>query len=152
MTKITDGIQKTITLQAPQSRVWRALTDHREFGEWFRVKLSGPFRPGTVVTGEMTFPGYEHYPWRAIVERMEPESLFSFRWHDFDEASGQDVAEQPTTLVEFRLTPADGGATTLTITETGFDALPDPRRFDVLRDNTEGWAIQSENLSKYVST
>lgn len=148
---MSDRIVKTVELKAPVSRVWRALTDHNEFGQWFRVKLDGPFKPGTVSTGQMTYPSFEHYPWLAVVERMEPERLFSFRWHDFDEKSGTDVAKQPATLVEFRLEPTAEG-TRLTITESGFEALPDPRRLEVLRGNTEGWNIQANNIAAYVAT
>jgi uncharacterized protein YndB with AHSA1/START domain len=147
---MTDRIVKTVELKAPVSRVWRALTDHEEFGQWFRVKLDEPFKPGAVSSGQMTYPGYEHYPWLAVVERMEPERLFSFRWHDFDEKSGIDVAKQPTTLVEFRLEPTAEG-TRLTITESGFEALSNPRRLEVLRGNTEGWNIQANNIAAYVA-
>lgn len=152
MQNTEDRIEKTIDLSAPVPRVWRALTDHAEFGEWFQVKLSGPFQPGALVTGKMTFPGYEHYPWRATVERMEPEVLFSFRWHDFDEKSDKDVSEQPTTLVEFRLEAIDNESTRLHITESGFAALPDPRRFEVFRENTQGWGIQADSIARYVTT
>lgn len=148
---MADRIVKTVELKAPVSRVWRALTDHNEFGQWFRVKLDGPFKPGAVSTGQMTYPGFEHYPWRAVVERMEPERLFSFRWHDFDEKSGVEVSKQPTTLVEFRLEPIAEG-TRLTITESGFESLSDPRRLEVLRDNTKGWNIQADNIAGYVAT
>jgi uncharacterized protein YndB with AHSA1/START domain len=148
--QMTDRIVKTIELKAPVARVWRALTDHVEFGQWFRVKLDQPFTPGALSTGKMTYPGYEHYPWRAIVERMEPECLFSFRWHDFDEKSGIDVAKQPTTRVEFRLEPTEGG-TRLTITESGFESLSDHRRLEVLRGNTEGWNIQADNIAAHVT-
>jgi uncharacterized protein YndB with AHSA1/START domain len=106
---MVDRIVKEIELKAPISRVWQALSDHNEFGQWFRVKLDGPFKPGAASTGKMTYPGYEHYPWLAVVERMEHERLLSFRWHDFDEKSGVDVSNQPTTLVEFRLEPPAGG-------------------------------------------
>src|SRR6266849_4485250 len=75
-----DRIEKRIELKAPVSRVWRALTDHREFGEWFRVKLDGPFVPGQVSRGQITYPGYEHVKWEAVVQKMEPERLFSFTW------------------------------------------------------------------------
>jgi uncharacterized protein YndB with AHSA1/START domain len=142
-------IVKVVALKAPISRVWRAISDYKEFGQWFRVDLDGPFEPGALSTGKMTFPGHEHYPWRATIERMEPERLMSFSWHDFDEKSGLDVAEQATMLVEFRLEPTAEG-TRLTITESGFEALPDPRRLEVLRDNTEGWNIQAEQLIAYV--
>ncbi|PZN33227.1 MAG: vanillate O-demethylase oxidoreductase VanB [Proteobacteria bacterium] len=147
---MTDRIVKQVELQAPVSRVWRALTDHEEFGQWFRVKLDGPFKPGALSTGQVTYPGYEHYPWRAVVERMEPERLFSFRWNDFDEKSGLDISEQPSTLVEFRLEPTDTG-TRLTIIESGFESLPDHRRLEVLRSNTEGWDIQANNIAVHVT-
>ncbi len=152
MANTEDKIEKTVVLAAPVSRVWRALTDHEEFGQWFQVKLSGPFQPGAVVTGKMTFPGYEDYPWRAHVEQMEHERLFSFRWHDFDKTLDKDVSEQPTTLVEFRLEAVDSGSTRLQITESGFAALPEPRRVEVFRENTAGWDIQADNIEKHVTS
>ena len=148
---MSDRIIKTIKLKAPISRVWRALSDHQEFGQWFRVKLDGPFKPGTVSTGKMTYPGYEHCPWLAIVERMEHERLLAFRWHDFDEKSGAEISKQPTTRVEFQLEPIAEG-TRLTITESGFEALADHRRLEVLRGNTEGWNIQADNIAAHVTT
>lgn len=148
---MTDRIVKTVELRAPLSRVWRALSDHDEFGQWFRVKLDGPFTPGAVSRGRITYPGSEHYPWLAVVERMEHERLLSFRWHDFDDRSGIDISMQPTTLVEFRLEPTAEG-TRLTITESGFEALPDHRRLEVLRGNTEGWNIQANNIAVHVAT
>jgi uncharacterized protein YndB with AHSA1/START domain len=145
-----NSIEKVVELAAPVSRVWRALTDHEQFGEWFRVKLDGPFEAGAVSTGKMTYPGFEGWPWLATVERIEPQRLFSFRWHDADSKSGVPLAEQPTTLVEFRLEPTAKG-TRLVITESGFEALPNPRRLEVLRSNTEGWNIQAGNLAAYVA-
>jgi uncharacterized protein YndB with AHSA1/START domain len=148
---VTDQIVKTVTLKAPVARVWRALADHNEFGQWFRVKLDQPFAPGALSTGKITYPGAEHYPWRATVERMEKERLLSFRWHHFDENSDVDVSEQPTTLVEFRLEPVPDG-TRLTITESGFDSLPDARRAEIVRGNTEGWNIQADHIAAHVAS
>jgi uncharacterized protein YndB with AHSA1/START domain len=145
-----DRIEKVITLDAPVSRVWRALTDFEEFGQWFRVALDGPFRAGEVSTGKMTYPGYEGWPWRATVERMEHETLFAFRWHDHDEKSGVDIAKQPTTRVEFRLEAIPDG-TRLTITESGFSAIALPRRLEVMRGNREGWDIQAKNIAEHVA-
>ena len=146
---MADRIVKMVELNAPISRVWRAISDHQEFGQWFRVKLDGPFKPGLVSTGQMTFPGYEHYPWLAIVERVEHEKLLSFRWHHFDEKSCVAVTDQPTTLVEFYLEPLAGG-TRLTIIESGFEDIPDPRRLEILRDNSEGWSIQANHIAAHV--
>jgi len=80
---MNDRIEKRIELKAPRSRVWRALTDYREFGEWFRVKLDGPFVPGQLSRGHITYPGYEHLQWQAVVQTIEPETLFSFTWHPY---------------------------------------------------------------------
>ncbi len=144
---MNDRIEKVIELNAPVSRVWRALTDHREFGQWFRVDLDGPFRVGSVSRGAMTYPGYECLPWEAVVKRMDPERLFAFSWVDVDPQTG--TRSDATTLVEFRLEPTAAG-TRLTITESGFDALPDPRRLEALRENTRGWDIQARNLATHV--
>src|SRR5215216_6366366 len=119
----TNTIEKSIELKAPVSRVWRALTDHNEFGEWFRVKIDGPFVPGEVSRGRILSPGFDHVKWEATVQTMEPEKLFSFTWHPYAIDPNTDYSKEPTTLVEFRLEPKDGG-TLLVITESGFDALP----------------------------
>jgi uncharacterized protein YndB with AHSA1/START domain len=147
---MSNSIEKRIELKAPVSTVWRALTDHCEFGEWFRVKLDGPFEPGKVVRGHITYPGYEHYKWEATVQKMEPEQLFSFTWHPYAIDPAVDYSQESTTLVEFRLEPKDGG-TLLILTESGFDAIPKERRFEAFRMNDNGWAIQMTNIERHVA-
>jgi uncharacterized protein YndB with AHSA1/START domain len=151
---MNDRIEKWIELRAPVSRVWRALTDYREFGDWFRVKLDGPFVQGQVSRGNMTYPGYEHVKWEAVVERMEPERVFAFRWphpksFDRDQYSG-DHSKDPTTLVEFRLEPTPKG-TLLVLTESGFDQLPADLRLEAFRRNEAGWTEQMRNIEAYVA-
>src|SRR5258708_11089428 len=119
----TDRIEKTIVLKAPRARVWRALTDHEEFGAWFRVNLESPFREGATVRGRITYPGFEHATMEVVVERIEPERLFSYRWHPYAVDPSVDYSPEPTTLVEFRLDEAEGG-TVLTIVESGFGQIP----------------------------
>ena len=144
-------IEKHIELAAPVARVWRAITDAREFGEWFQVALDGPFVPGQEIRGRITHPGYEHVVWRATVNEMQPERLFSFTWHPYAIERGVDYTNEPTTLVEFRLEPTSSG-TRLTITESGFENIPPHRRADALRMNDQGWAQQVLNVSHYVAT
>ncbi len=147
-------IEKQIELKASVSRVWRALTDYREFGEWFRVKLDGPFVPGQTVRGQITYPGYEHVKWEAVVQKMEPGRLFSFIWpHPKSLEKGAyspDYSKEPTTLVEFKIEKTAGG-TLLTLTESGFDQLPADRRADVFRRNESGWSEQMKNIESYVA-
>jgi uncharacterized protein YndB with AHSA1/START domain len=146
---MSDRIEKRVELKASVSRVWRALTDHREFGEWFRVKLDGPFVPGQLSTGHVTYPGYEHLKWTATVQKMGPERLFSFTWHPYAIDPKIDYSSEPTTLVEFRLEATEGG-TVLTVTESGFDGIPTERRFEAFRMNERGWGMQMENIARHV--
>ena len=145
----TDRITKTVVLRAPRARVWQALSDSKQFGEWFRVTVDGPFTPGARVKGHIIYPGYEHLTWEVTVERMEPERLFSFRWHPYAIDPGKDYSAEPTTLVEFVLEDLPEG-TRLTVTESGFDRIPPERRAEAFRMNEGGWAEQVQNIARYV--
>lgn len=160
----TNKIEKRIELKAPVSRVWRALTDHREFGQWFKVKLESPFVPGQVSRGQITYPGYEHVTWEARIEKMEPERLFSFTWphaRSFEKTDKPaDYSSAPRTLVEFRLEPIPGsplggspigGGTLLILTESGFDSIPADWRPEAFRRNDGGWTEQMKNIENHVT-
>ena len=145
-----DRIEKRVELNAPLSRVWSALTDHREFGLWFRVKIDAPFVPGQVSRGWITYPGYEHLKWEVVVQKMEPEKLFSFTWHPYAVDPQVDYSKEPPTLVEFRLEETPGG-TLLTVTEYGFDKIPAGRRPEAFRMNDRGWTGQMKNIASHVA-
>lgn len=146
----TDRIEKRIDLNAPVARVWRALTDHRQFGAWFRVNLQGPFVPGEVTRGNITYPGYEHLVMEVVTQKMEPERVFSFHWHPYAIDPQVDYSQEPPTLVTFTLTPTPTG-TLLVVTESGFDAIPPGRRDEAFRMNDGGWTIQVQNIEQYVN-
>lgn len=148
--KDLDRIKKVVDLAAPVSRVWRAITDYREFGEWFRVRLDGPFKVGTTTNGNITYPGYEHMKWVSVTERMDHERLFAFSWPPSAIDPDTDYDDAAKVLVEFRLEATDSG-TRLTITETGFQQFPESKRLEVLRSNVEGWDAQAQNVAAYVA-
>ena len=143
-------IEKQIEIAAPVSRVWQALTDSRQFGEWFLVKMGGPFVAGQAVAGQITHPGYEHLRMEIVVKTIEPETLFSYTWHPYAIDPKVDYTTEEPTLVEFRLKPIASG-TLLTVTESGFDKIPNPRRAEAFRKNDGGWAQQMKNIQAYVS-
>lgn len=149
---MTNSIVKTIEITAPVEKVWDALIDYEKFGAWFRVALDQPFVVGQPSTGRMTYPGYEAYRWEARVVAIEPMTRFAYEWP----ATGGDkdlmdsgIAVPEWTLVEFVLEPTASG-TRLTVTESGFDKVPEPRRTNVMRDNDGGWAQQVRNIRAYV--
>ena len=146
----TDRIEKSIELKAPVSRVWRALTNHEEFGAWFRVKIDAPFVPGKVSTGHITYPGYEHLKWTAVVKTMEPERLFAFTWHPYAIDPDKDYSQETPTLVTFTLEKIPTG-TLLRVVESGFDKIPAGRRAEAFRMNDGGWAEQVKNIADYLA-
>ncbi len=145
-----DIIEKQIELKAPVSRVWSALTDHKQFGEWFRVNIETPFVPGQPARGNILHPGYEHVLWEAVIQRIEPEHLFSFTWHPYAIDPAVDYSGETPTLVEFRIQPTATG-TLLIVTESGFDKIPAHRRADAFRMNDNGWTQQMKNIEAYVA-
>ena len=149
MNTTTDQIEKQILLHAPKSRVWRALTDSGEFGTWFRVKLESGFAAGQRATGKVTHPGYEHLKFEMVVERMDAERLFSFRWHPYAIEPGVDYSKEPTTLIEFRLEKAADG-TNLTVIESGFDRIPLERRAKAFTANEGGWDMTVGLIEGYL--
>lgn len=159
----TDRIEKEIVLRAPRSRVWRALTDSAEFGRWFGVKFdgTGPFTAGSLQRGHIVpteadaevanaQQPYIGTPFEIVIDRVEPERLFSFRWHPFAIEKNVDYSSEPTTVVEFTLDQiADG--TKLTVVESGFDRIPLERRAKAFAANEQGWGMMVHVIEKYIA-
>jgi uncharacterized protein YndB with AHSA1/START domain len=146
----TDRIERQVTLDAPRSRVWRAITDVAQFNAWFGVLFTAPFAPGAEVSGKLKIRNDEHVTLRIWIEAMEPQRFFSFRWHPYAVEPGVDYSAEPTTLVSFTLEDAPGG-TRLTIVESGFDAIPESRRAKAFSMNSRGWDGEVENLRKFLA-
>jgi uncharacterized protein YndB with AHSA1/START domain len=152
MNTSTDRIERKILLKAPRSRVWRALSDAKEFGDWFGVDFKGKsFVAGQPVKGQITYPGYEHLVMEVFIERVVPEKLLSWRWHPAAIDASVDYSQEPTTLVVFELEEAEGGVV-LSVVESGVDKIPLARRATVFRLNTSGWDEQMRNIEKHIAT
>jgi putative hydrolase of HD superfamily len=148
---MTDRIEKQIVIRAPRSRVWRSISDKTEFGAWFGVKLPpGSFAPGEKVSGNITYPGYEHLVMDIELVDVSPERHLSYRWHPYAIDPKVDYSSEPTTLVTFTLEDAPEG-TLLTITESGFDQVPLHRRDEAFRMNESGWTEQLTNIERHVT-
>lgn len=152
MSLLTDRIEREILLKAPRSKVWRALTNAEEFGNWFGVALKGKtFAAGQRVQGQITYPDLEHVVFDVLIVQMEPEKLFSLRWHPYAVDPAVDYSKEPTTLVEFTLKVVEDG-TLLNVVESGFDTVPPLRRLEAFRMNSGGWDQQIENIKQHVAS
>jgi len=157
---MVDAIEQTTVLDAPVAQVWRAISDSARFDAWFGVALDQPFVAGREALGRIVpttvdpavaqlQEPHRGKPWRVWVDQIEPERLFSFRWHPFAIDPARDYGAEPTTLVRFDLAEGAGG-TRLTVTETGFDAIPADRRAQALAANAGGWAHQVQLIAQYL--
>ena len=157
----TDRIEKKILLRAPLDRVWRAISDAKEFGTWFGVTFDGPFVAGARLTGRIVptkvdaevakaQEAHTGMPFEVSIDRVEPMHLFPFRWHPFAVEPGVDYSKEAATLVTFALEEAPAG-TMLTITESGFDRIPLERRAKAFSANEKGWAAQARLIEKYLA-
>ena len=156
----TDRIEKKILIKAPRSRVWRAISDSKEFGHWFGVRFNEPFKPNTSVKGTIVGTAVDPDIYEAqqkhaglafefLIDRIEPERLFSFRWHPHAVERGRDYSAEPMTLVEFTLESQANG-TLLTVTESGFDQIPISRREQAFNANDGGWGLVIGLVEKYL--
>lgn len=148
----TDRIERSVVINAPRERVWRALSNAEEFGTWFGANLKDQsFVPGQRTRGQVTYPGYEHLYFDVVVERIEAPALLSYRWHPYPADPAVDYTTEPPTLVTFTLKDSPDNSTLLTVVESGFDELPPQRRLVAFRMNSDGWEGQMENIVRHVS-
>ncbi len=161
MATSTDRIEKSVLLRAPRERVWRAISDSKQFGSWFGVEFDGPFVAGSSIVGklvgttvdaEVAKRQQQHggVRFEFAIDRVEPMRLFSFRWHPYAVDSSVDYSKEPSTLVAFVLEEAENG-TKLTVTESGFDQIPIERRAKAFAANEGGWAAQMKLIEKYLA-
>ena len=147
----TDRIERSVVINTPRSRVWQALSNAEEFGNWFGVNLKGKsFAPGQHVQGSFTIKGHEDCMFDIIVERVEPEKLFSYRWHPYALDPKIDYETEQRTVVTFTLKDA-GAGTLLTVVESGFDNVPPARRLEAFRMNSRGWEAQMANIQRHAA-
>ena len=161
MASDTDRIVRKILLRAPRERVWNAISDSRQFGTWFGAQFNDRFAPGksvhgkivgTTVDAEVAARQKPHADkvFEFAIDRIEPQRLFSYRWHPYAVEPGIDYSKEPMTLVVFELEDAPNG-TMLTVTESGFDRIPVERRARAFERDSEGWTMQMTLIEKYLA-
>jgi uncharacterized protein YndB with AHSA1/START domain len=147
---VLDRIERKVLLNASRKHVWEALTNAEQFGEWFGIALKAKiFVAGETIEAPITYPGYEHVVWKARIERILPQTLFSFWWHPFAVEKGIDYDQETPTLVEFTIEDRAPGIL-LRVVESGFDKVPQARRLKAFKMNSRGWDEQMGNIENYL--
>ncbi len=141
----TDRIEREIIIDAPQDRVWAALTEPGHLSQWFGDSAEVDLAPG----GKAAF-GWSDYQatHHAVIELVEPPGFLSYRWA---RPAGAAVTPGNSTVVTFTLTEAGPGSTRLTVVETGFTSLGggQDEQGTAVQENTEGWRTELRELKAY---
>lgn len=143
-----NSIEKQITIKAPMAKVWKALTDAKQFGQWFKVDLQSDFVAGKTTLGTNTSKGFE-MKMEFHVKDIKPQTYFSYAWTPFPMDKTFDYSKEEPTLVEFFLEEVAGG-TLLKVKESGFTKITASRRAEAFRMHTGGWEAQLKNVEKFL--
>jgi uncharacterized protein YndB with AHSA1/START domain len=146
-----DRIDRTIEIQAPPDRVWRALTSAADLSAWFQVTIEGDIMPGREVWMTSLHPGHAGQRFRVRFIEMTAPRRFVWEWCPGAVDPDVDYDREPRTTVTFTLEPS-GQGTRLSVSETGFDAISLARRAKVYDDNSQGWSTVLVWVQQYVET
>ena len=146
----TNRIEKSIELKAPISRVWRALTDHREFGEWFLRPSRSPLpaRPAQPRPDHLSRIGVRQVQSHRPEARARAHLLLHLA--SLRRRSRRRLLHETPTLVEFTLTPTPA-RNPAPRHRIRLRNVPEPRRSEAFRMDDAGWAIQLSHIEAYVA-
>jgi uncharacterized protein YndB with AHSA1/START domain len=146
---IANAIEREILIEARAETVYRAITEPDQISQWFSDTAALDPRPGG--EGVLVFEDRATSQ-RATVQLQvvaaEPPHRFAFRW---DHPEGTRPHEGNSLLVEFTLT-AEGTATRLRVSESGFGALrrPDQDIAAYYDAHDKGWDVHLGSLHDHV--
>jgi uncharacterized protein YndB with AHSA1/START domain len=141
-------IERQIEIKADQSKVWRALTDSKQFGQWFKASFESEFVAGRTTKGQNKYPGYE-FELQFHVREITPETYFAYAWRPSPIDKNFDYSKEQPTLVEFFLSKTADG-TLVKVKESGWDKITASRRAEAYKSHTGGWEAQLKNIEKFL--
>jgi uncharacterized protein YndB with AHSA1/START domain len=125
----------------PAEKIWRALTQGPLIEEWL---MKNDFQP--VLGHKFNFRAEPMPQWNGITDCevlvIEPNQRLSYSWN----ASGQEAASGPKTVVTWTLTRTEGG-TLVRMEQSGF--RPEDERF--YKGATYGWQRMVGSLERVVA-
>lgn len=141
----SDSIEREVLIAAPVETVWSIVTEPDQISRWFANSAEVDLRPG----GDLLFKFDSGIPGRGTVEKVEPPSLFSFRWVSPEPERDMDAAQGHYTTVEFTL-ESRGDGTLLRVVESGFAALEGTAEENAVlaERHSGGWGMFLDRLAE----
>ena len=148
MIETLSRIDRTIDIDAPPERVWRALTNAGELSTWFQVSIEGEIASGNDVWMTSVHPQHSGQRWPVRIVELTPSQRMVWQWHPGEVDPSIDYSKAARTTVTFTLEPS-GRGTRLSVSETGFDDIALERRAKAFADNSQGWTEVLVWLKEY---
>jgi uncharacterized protein YndB with AHSA1/START domain len=142
-TRSTLAAERSIWINAPRERVWRAVTDPQQLEKWFSPGTAwalSAFELGGRLYNPDPATGAEKYV--QIIELLDPPHRLATR----------SVPEPPDTVVKgttYTLKEENGG-TRLTVTLSGYEQEPEDTRFGRLEQDVFGFGMMLQNAKAYL--
>ena len=142
-----DSIQREISIRATKQRVYEHIADAKKVVLWFPEAVEGDYAKG----GQPVLSFGEYGKSRIYIVDAKPYDYFAYRWVPGSSHLTTDVLKEKTTLVEFRIRETGSGDCVVTMTESGFSALPKEVVEESFKQNTEGWDLMLGRLEKLLA-
>ncbi|MBS1494147.1 MAG: SRPBCC domain-containing protein [Bacteroidetes bacterium] len=136
----TEPVIKEVTIDAPVSKVWKAITEKEQIAEWLMPSNDFELKAGTTFHMTGSSKGVE-YPHICTITEIVPEKKLSYTWAVKDKLSD--------TLVTYELEEQDG-KTKVTLTHSGWDKVTLNTVGATREDYNNGWNHVLPGLQKYV--
>lgn len=134
-------VERSILIPAPRAQVWHAISETPHIQQWWGANNYG--RIAILQVGaRIAFGASDDSPFATITVVAPPET-FAFEWSPHPRYYSIPF------VTRYYLSDEDGG-TRVTLSESGFEALPDEVRQSRFERITQEFGMALENLKAYV--
>ena len=138
----TLAVERSVLINAPRQRVWNAITDPAHLEQWYAPGCPWEI-PSLEVGQTVKFHNTDTDIQLATIEDLEPLRRLTLRWE-------LDPAHPGITLLNSFLLEEENGSTRATISQAGYESLPDGMREEQLRQDADAYTAIAESLKSYL--
>jgi uncharacterized protein YndB with AHSA1/START domain len=138
----TAAVERSVLIDAPRQRVWQAITDPAQLEQWYAPGCPWEI-PALEVGATVKFHNTDTDIQLATIEELEPLHRFTLRWE-------LDPAHPGITLLNSFVLEEEGDNTRVTVSQAGYESLPDGMREEQLRQDANAYTAIAESLKSYV--
>jgi uncharacterized protein YndB with AHSA1/START domain len=135
-------VERSLLIRAPRQLVWRTITEPAQLEQWYAPGC--PWEIAALQAGAIVkFYNTDTDIQLATIEVIEPPHQLTLRWQ-------LDPAHPGITLLNSFLLEEENGDTRLTVSQAGYESLPDGMREEQFRQDAEAYTAIAESLKRFL--